>query len=80
MKQDFLNYIQETFAFESQEMQDFEQALSRPLKKTIRVNTKKITLQDFQKRAQDNNWELTQTPLGKNMFYIDRTSDLDIAL
>jgi len=47
MKQDFLNYIQETFDFSPSEMTDFEHALSKPLKKTIRVNTNKISLVNF---------------------------------
>lgn len=72
MKQDFLDYIQETFHFPLEEMQDFERALSQPLGKTLRINTNKISIEDFKKRAQENNWQLRETPLGKNMFYIDR--------
>ncbi len=79
MKQDFLNYIQETFLFPNQEMKDFEAALSRPLKKTLRVNTNKISIKDFKKLALKNNWQLWETHLGKNMFYIDR-EDTSIAL
>jgi len=79
MKQDFLNYISETFNFSEQEMDDFQDALSRPLKKTIRINTNKISVPDFQNLAEQNNWKLSKTPLGKNMFYIDR-EDTSIAL
>ena len=79
MKQDFLDYIQETFEFSDTELQDFERALSTPLKKTIRVNTNKISIEDFKKLAKKNEWVLTETPLGKNMFYIDR-EDTSIAL
>lgn len=80
MKQDFLNYIQETFSFSDQELWEFATSLSQPLKKTIRINTNKISIADFKKRAETNNWTLTPTSLGKNMFYIDRIDDLDIAL
>lgn len=80
MKQDFLNYIQETFNFHTEEMKDFQATLNTPLKKTIRINTNKIWIEDFKKRALENNWKLSPTPLGKNIFYIDRTDDLDIAL
>ncbi len=79
MKQDFLDYISETFEFSEAELQEFEAALSIPLKKTIRVNTNKISIADFQKRALENNWTLTETSLWKNMFYIDR-DDTSVAL
>ncbi len=79
MKQDFLNYIQETFKFDPDEMQDFQRALSKPLKKTLRVNTNKISIKDFKKLAQENKWTLRKTSLWKNMFYIDR-EDTSLAL
>jgi 16S rRNA C967 or C1407 C5-methylase (RsmB/RsmF family) len=47
MKQDFLDYIQDTFEFPADEMQDFIATLSKPLKKTLRVNTNKISIEDF---------------------------------
>ncbi|MDA9129084.1 NOL1/NOP2/sun family putative RNA methylase [Candidatus Gracilibacteria bacterium] len=79
MKQDFLDYIQETFAFSDTEMSDFEVALSRPLKKTLRVNTNKISVENFKTLAKENNWKLSETALGQNMFYIDR-EDTSVAL
>lgn len=63
MKQDFLNYIQETFAFSPSEMTEFSHSLSTPLKKTLRINTNKISIEDFKKRAKKQNWTLTETPL-----------------
>lgn len=66
MKQDFLDYIKQTFAFSSEEMQDFQTALSKPLKKTIRINTNKISVEDFRVRtleSPDSSWTLTATPL-----------------
>jgi 16S rRNA (cytosine1407-C5)-methyltransferase len=47
MKQDFLDYIKNTFEFPADEMQDFIATLSKPLKKTLRVNTNKISVEDF---------------------------------
>ncbi len=79
MKQDFLNYIQETFDFSKKEMSDFEWALSKPLGKSIRINTNKISVGDFKKIATENAWTLTESGLGKNMFYIDR-EDTSVAL
>lgn len=63
MKQDFLHYIEETFHFSPEEMQDFESSLSKPLKKTIRVNTNKISIEDFKTLAEKNSWILTETSL-----------------
>ncbi len=80
MKQDFINYIKKEFDFGDEEMMQFESACSMPLKKSIRVNTNKISIEDFKKIAEDNNWKLTETSLWKNTFYIDRFDDLDTAL
>lgn len=79
MKQDFLTYIQDTFDFSKKEMSDFESALSKPLGKSVRINTNKISIQDFKNIAKQNNWILTESGLGKNMFYIDR-EDTSVAL
>ena len=79
MKQDFIDYIQDTFNFKAKEMKEFEASLGRPLKKSLRVNTNKISIKDFKKLAKENGWTLSPTPLGKNMFYIDR-EDTSIAL
>ena len=80
MKSDFLEYIQKEFWFDDREMQDFETYLIAPLKKSIRVNTNKISVKDFQTLALSNGWVLTPTWYGKNTFYIDRSEDLKIAL
>ncbi|NDK07952.1 NOL1/NOP2/sun family putative RNA methylase [Candidatus Gracilibacteria bacterium] len=80
MKQDFLNYIKKEFDFSDEEMTQFEKACIMPLKKSIRVNTNKISIEDFKKTALKNNWQLTETSLGSNTFYIDRFDDLDTAL
>lgn len=80
MKQDFLNYIKQTFNFSDIEMKNFEESLSKPLKKSIRINTNKISIENFKKIAETKWWKLTPTILWKNTFYIDRFEDLDIAL
>lgn len=80
MKKDFLDYIQSEFHFTPDEMKDFEKGLSTPLKKSIRTNTRKISIDDFKALASKKWWILNETWYGKNLFYIDRTSDLDIPL
>ncbi len=72
MKQDFLNYIQKTFLFSNEEIKKFEKYIEKPLKKSIRINTNKISIKDFKKLALKNNWKLTASSLWKNTFYIDR--------
>jgi len=72
MKQDFLDYIQDEFNFSESEISDFEWSLNTPLKKSIRVNTNKISVADFKILALENTWILTETSLWNNIFYIDR--------
>ena len=63
MKTDYLTYIKNTFDFSDTELQDFEKHLSKALKKTIRVNTNKISIDDFKALAEKNNWKLEKTAL-----------------
>lgn len=80
MKSDFLNYIQSTFQFSQEEMVEFEAGLFRPLKKSLRVNTNKVSLEVFKDATERKWWQLSPTEYGKNLFYIDRSEDLDRAL
>ena len=80
MKKDFIEYIKKEFGFDEVEVEKFEASLNTPLKKSIRINTNKISISDFKKRALKNNWTLTSTNLWKNTFYIDREDSREIAL
>ena len=80
MKKDFIDYIKKEFGFDDQEVEKFENSLNTPLKKSIRINTNKISIENFKKRAKKNNWTLTPTNLGKNTFYIDREDAREVAL
>ena len=54
---------------------DFEQFLEycqKPLRKSIRVNTLKISVADFLKIAEEKDWELTQISWCKEGFWIER--------
>ncbi|MBI5414181.1 16S rRNA (cytosine(1407)-C(5))-methyltransferase RsmF [Candidatus Peregrinibacteria bacterium] len=57
------------------EFSDFENACLRPLRKSIRVNTLKISVPDFLKRAKKKNWTLECVPWCKEGFWIDRPED-----
>ncbi len=80
MKKDFIDYIKKEFWFDDEEVLKFEKSLNTPLKKSIRINTNKISIEDFKKRAKNNNWILTSTNLWKNIFYIDREDAKEVAL
>ena len=80
MKKDFIEYIKKEFGFDDDEVKKFEDSLNTPLKKSIRINTNKISVEDFKKRALKNNWTLTPTNLWKNTFYIDREDAREVAL
>jgi len=80
VKKDFIEYIKKEFWFDDKEVEKFEASLNTPLKKSIRVNTNKISIEDFKTRAKKNNWTLTSTNLWKNIFYIDREDSREVAL
>ncbi|MDP2103788.1 MAG: hypothetical protein Q8K26_02605 [Candidatus Gracilibacteria bacterium] len=68
----FVEYFRETFfADKPEELAAFLSALTKPLPKTIRVNTNRISVADFEKRAKKNGWILTPTP-NPTVFRIDR--------
>ncbi|MDW6003927.1 16S rRNA (cytosine(1407)-C(5))-methyltransferase RsmF [Vibrio mangrovi] len=52
-------------------MDDFIAACQRPLRKSIRVNTLKISVADFCQRARENGWNLEPIPWCPEGFWID---------
>jgi 16S rRNA C967 or C1407 C5-methylase (RsmB/RsmF family) len=52
VKKDFVEYIKSEFGFTDEEVLKFEEALKAPLKKSIRINTNKISIKDFKKRVE----------------------------
>lgn len=74
----FSDYLQATFEFSAPEAEEIIAAMKQPLGKSIRVNTRKIALQDFMLHAEEQGWKLTQTDI-PDVFLIDR-EDTTIAL
>lgn len=69
----FVEYFRENFfADKPEELEKFLGSLTKPLPKTIRVNTTRISVEDFKARAKRNNWTLTPTN-NPTVFRIDRT-------
>ncbi|EGA69619.1 rRNA (cytosine-C(5)-)-methyltransferase RsmF [Vibrio sinaloensis DSM 21326] len=52
-------------------MEDFIAACQRPLRKSIRVNTLKISIDDFLSRAAEKNWVLSPVPWCPEGFWIE---------
>lgn len=57
-------------------MADFIAACQRPLRKSIRVNTLKISIGDFKQRAADKGWQLEQVPWCEEGFWIEADESL----
>jgi len=64
MKQDFHPQFIERYSplFSKKEFSVFLEYCTKPLRRSIRVNTIRISLKDFEKRAQKNNWTLQSIP------------------
>ena len=52
--------------FDENEFNTFLSFCKKPLKKSIRVNTSKISIIDFEDIAKKNNWKLTKIPYLEN--------------
>lgn len=78
MKKDFIEYIKNEFNFSENEIILFEQSLWKKLKKSIRINTNKISVDNFLNIIKKTNWELEQTCLWENIFYINNNSELNL--
>lgn len=52
-------------------LQDFVDSCHQPLRRAIRVNTLKISVEDFKSRALERNWQLTPIPWCEEGFWIE---------
>lgn len=74
----FGQYLIDTFQFSSAESEKIIVAMKEPIGKSIRINTRKISLKDFKLHAKEQGWTLTDTDIPE-VFLIDR-DDTTIAL
>ncbi|MEI6711089.1 MAG: RsmB/NOP family class I SAM-dependent RNA methyltransferase [bacterium] len=74
----FRTYLENTFHLTSTELEDVMSSLVKPLTKSIRINTHKISREDFILHAREQNWVLTETDIPE-VFLIDR-EDTSLAL
>jgi 16S rRNA (cytosine1407-C5)-methyltransferase len=70
---DYLAHAKKSFLAES-EVDAFIASCGKPLRQSIRVNTLKISRQDFLQIAADYNWQLIGIPWCKDGFWIDAES------
>ncbi len=67
---EFLEKIQ-TILPDGLNMEDFVSACQKPLRKSIRVNTLKISVESFIQRAEEKGWKLSPVPWCETCFWID---------
>ncbi|MDD1791668.1 16S rRNA (cytosine(1407)-C(5))-methyltransferase RsmF [Enterovibrio makurazakiensis] len=61
-------------------MTDFVAACQRPLRRSIRVNTLKTSVEDFKVRAAEKGWTLTPVPWCETGFWIDEDENEAVPL
>ncbi len=66
----FLNHIRSILPIQDS-FDDFIASCQRPLRRSIRVNTLKITVSAFKQRAKEKGWLLTEIPWCKEGFWIE---------
>jgi len=59
---------------------DFINACRKPLRKSVRVNTLKMSIVEFKVAAASKNWQLTQIPWCEEGFWLERPMDEEQAL
>lgn len=67
----YKSYLQETFSFDEQKADEVLDAMHKPIGKSIRINTSKISVENFKVRVQPQGWHLTPTDIPE-VFYVDR--------
>lgn len=70
LPEEFLSEI-ESILPQGLNMDDFVAACQRPLRKSIRVNTLKITVEEFLERAKSKGWQLEAVPWCEEGFWIE---------
>lgn len=76
MNERFISYFKENFFSDEEKLKRFLDSINKPLKRTIRVNTNKITIPDLKKRLKMQSYKLWDTFI-PNVFYIERTEEFD---
>lgn len=76
MNTKFSDYFKENFFQDEENLNVFLNSLTKKLKKTIRINTSKISVEELKKRMFEQDYILTPT-FQKNVFYIEKWENPD---
>lgn len=68
----FLDYLTTTFGWSPEETRVYAAVANRPLKKSLRINTSKISVADFQSLTQSRGWVFSASITAPNVWYVDR--------
>jgi 16S rRNA (cytosine1407-C5)-methyltransferase len=74
MNQSFSDYFRETFFQKEVDFDQFVGCLTKPIKRSIRVNTQKISIKELKSRLEKQGYILTPT-FNPTVFYIERGED-----
>ncbi|MDO6496711.1 16S rRNA (cytosine(1407)-C(5))-methyltransferase RsmF [Photobacterium sanguinicancri] len=77
--EDFIELIRQTMP-ENLNMDDFLACCKTPLRRSIRINTLKISVEDFLARVADKDWTLTPVPWCDTGFWIEREDENTVSL
>ncbi len=69
-----------TYIPEHLDLADFISACRRPLRKSIRVNTLKMSVAEFKRIAEQKGWQLTPVPWCEEGFWLERPAEEEQAL
>ncbi|WP_188013701.1 16S rRNA (cytosine(1407)-C(5))-methyltransferase RsmF [Photobacterium damselae] len=75
----FLNLIEQTMP-KHLNLDEFVACCKTPLRRSIRVNTLKISVADFLERVADKGWTLTPVPWCDTGFWIERDDETSVSL
>lgn len=77
--EDFLSMVRDTLAC-AEAFDDFIAACHRPLRRSIRVNTLKISVADFLQLVAPYGWQLTAIPWCETGFWLERDDETTLPL
>lgn len=80
MKQDFHPDFIERYKtlFDEKEFNTFLDFCNKPLKKSIRINTQKISISDFEEIAKKNNWKLEKINYLENWYNLETENNNEV--
>ncbi len=79
LPKNFIDFITQ-FIPPNLKLEEFAEYCAKPLRKSIRVNTLKISVDAFQQHADSLNWKLSRIPWCETGFWIERPADQESSI